>query len=310
MKICFVGLGSIAKRHIKNIHEIYNDKSEELRIDVLRRKRVELGDFSYMIDNIYTSVDDLKNDYDVLFITNPTEYHAETLKMLHEYAKNFFIEKPISSLDTIGVLKEIEYKEEAVYHVACPLRYTAIVEYLKNNINKQEINSIRCISSSYLPDWRPGVDYRKTYSANRELGGGVSQDLIHEWDYITYLFGIPNQVQMLTGKVSNLEITSEDYALYIARYNSFVAEIHLDYFGRQPIRKIELYMENDTIICDFIESKISYLKQKKEIIFQEERNTFQMKELKAFISDIEQQKWYNDVDNSVNILKLTQGLIN
>lgn len=308
MKICFVGLGSIAKRHISNIHEIYNNKDEYLRIDVLRRNKSDCNFYSG-IDNIYSNINDMDKDYDVVFITNPTEYHIDTLRVMQEYADNFFIEKPISSIDTIGGLKELTFKNEAVYHVACPLRYTAIVEYLKENIDKTRINSVRSISSSFLPDWRPGVDYRNTYSARKELGGGVAQDLIHEWDYITYLYGMPKQVQYMTGKVSNLEITSEDFAVYIARYEQFVVEVHLDYFGRKAIRKIELFLDDDTVVCDFINSSITFLKEGKTVHFDEERNTFQIKELEKFFLDIENKNWYNDIDNAVKVLKLTSGIM-
>ncbi|WP_298654045.1 Gfo/Idh/MocA family oxidoreductase, partial [uncultured Proteiniphilum sp.] len=60
------------------------------------------------------------------------------------------------------------------------------------------------------PDWRPNTDYKKSYSAKKEEGGGVSIDLIHEWDYLIYLFGFPQEVYNLQGKFSHLDINSED----------------------------------------------------------------------------------------------------
>ena len=42
---------------------------------------------------------------------------------------------------------------------------------------------------SYLPGWRPGTDYRQSYSAQRRLGGGVLLDVIHEVDYAAWVLG-------------------------------------------------------------------------------------------------------------------------
>ena len=125
--------------------------------------------------------------------------------------------------------------------MACPLRYTNVIQYLKETIDPKKVNSVSIISSSYLPDWRPGTDYRNTYSAHKNLGGGVAIDLIHEWDYLSFLFRYASKKwKSFMGKISNLEIDSDDYAIYIAKYtNDMIAELHLDYFGRKTIRAIE-----------------------------------------------------------------------
>ena len=65
------------------------------------------------------------------------------------------------------------------------------------------------ICSSYLPDWRPGVGYHTVYfSAHRRLGGGVTTStLIHEWDYLVELFGVPEKwPQFQMGPTLDLEI--------------------------------------------------------------------------------------------------------
>ena len=73
--------------------------------------------------------------------------------------------------------------------------------------------SARVICSSYLPDWRPGVDYRTVYSAHKALGGGVTIDLIHEWDYLVDLFGVPQKLYNFKGTYSDLEIDSDDLSV-------------------------------------------------------------------------------------------------
>lgn len=122
---------------------------------------------------------------------------------------------------------------------------------LKEELPRLKPYSARVICSSYLPDWRPGVDYRTVYSAHREMGGGVTIDLIHEWDYLVELFGVPSQVYNLKGTFSHLEIDSDDLSVYIARYPGLLAEVHLDYFGRTYRRSIELFCENGTVTADF-----------------------------------------------------------
>ena len=212
------------------------------------------------------------------------------------------------SLDQIDDAKKFHQNKESVYYVASPLRYNAVIRWIKNNINKDEVLSVRSISSSYLPDWRPGQDYRKTYSAYKKMGGGVSIDLIHEWDYLTYLFGLPKKILSMIGKHSDLEIDSDDYAIYIAEYQNMTVELHLDYFGRNTIREIEIITKNETIIGDILNNQLKFLKSGKIIEFQEIRDDYQKRELEYFLSLISNnnvnENWYM---HGITVLDLTQG---
>lgn len=311
LKVCFVGIGSIARRHIRNLGKICEADGINLTIDAVRRNGT-IGSDSVLdqISNVFSSVSDLTDVYDAMFITNPTECHLQTLRETTAYAKNFFIEKPVVSFSQVNEVKTYMKKEGSVYYVACPLRYNAVIQYIKNNISLDDVISIRCISSSYLPEWRPGQDYRDTYSAHKSMGGGVSIDLIHEWDYITFLFGKPFNVKCLIGKKSNLEIDSDDYAIYIGEYSDKIVELHLDYFGRKTIRSIMLFTKDDTIVGDIANNKIHYLKSGKVLDFQEERDDYQIRELKHFLQMICGESFQdNDISNAVDILKLTQGMI-
>ena len=311
LKVCFVGIGSIAKRHIVNLAKLCHEQNIELTIDALRTgKGVLPNEIKKYIAKIYYAYEDMPADYDIAFITNPTDLHIETLKKIHDKAQNFFIEKPIVSYKRLDEITLSNLSKEKVYYVACPLRYTKVIQYIKNQININQVISVRCICSSYLPDWRPEIDYRDTYSAHKNMGGGVAIDLIHEWDYLTYLFGFPNVVKSLVGKKSKLEIDSDDHALYIADYQDKIIELHLDYFGQFPIRRITLFTVDDTVECDLIASKIEYMKSKKTILFGEERNDFQIKELNHFLSMIGNKQYgTEEVEHAIKVLRLTQGVI-
>lgn len=309
MKIAFIGLGSIAKRHIKNLKEVLTDRNVDFSIDVFRHSDGEINDeeIRSIVSGVYNEKELAKYLYDIIFITNPTSLHFATIKKAAKQAKHLFIEKPV--FDTTDVnLNELELQEDSVYYVACPLRYTAVLQYVKEHVNLDDVFSVRAISSSYLPDWRPGTDYRKTYSANKDLGGGVAIDLIHEWDYLTAFFGFPEKTYGIETKVSALEITSNDLAAYIGVYKDKIIELHLDYFGRKTTRQMVLYTKDETIVADLTESKITYQKEGKVINFAEDRNAFQKRELCHFLDMID-GKTANDntVANALRVLKLADS---
>jgi predicted dehydrogenase len=169
------------------------------------------------------------------------------------------------------------------------------------------VYSARVISSSYLPDWRPGTDYRETYSAHKAQGGGVSIDLIHEWDYLMYLFGKPEQVLNYRGQFSRLEIDSDDLSVYIAKYKTLLAEVHLDYFGRTPIRELQLFTADETIVADLLNSEIRFLNRNEVLRFSEDRNAFQLKEIENFFDMLEGKKRNeNDLETALATLKIAK----
>lgn len=310
-KIAFCGLGSIGKRHLRNVCEYLNQKGNTFTIDLYRSKvgsDVPL-DIRPLVTSIY-SYDDIAESnimYDVVFVTNPTSVHYDTIQKFKHRTKSFFIEKPVFDKTDIETSLFEELKDTICY-VACPLRYSAALQYVKQNIDFSKSFSVRAISSSYLPDWRPGQDYRKCYSAHRDMGGGVGIDLIHEWDYLTWLFGTPVETYSIQRKISNLEIDSDDVAIYIGRTSKTSIELHLDYFGRSMIRTLEMFLPDDTIRCDIEDGRIEYLRTGKVIQLPSERNEYQMREIEHFF-EIINNKIENDstMEHAFHVLKLAKG---
>jgi Predicted dehydrogenases and related proteins len=309
LKVIFVGIGSIATRHIENLKILSSNKNINIVIDVFRTKNEnklseKLNDIIHII---YNNFENIPNDYDIIFITNPTHIHYDSIRIFLEKGKHFFIEKPVFDTWNLNIA-DLKLNNESVYYVACPLRYTKIIQYLKEFVDMSSIYSVQCICSSYLPDWRNNRDYRNSYSAHKDLGGGVSIDLIHEWDYIQYLFGFPNKVFSFIDKLSNLEIDSDDIAVYIAEYEDKIVELHLDYFGKRSMRKIQLIGKDDTIIADFIEGEIRYLNSSRIIKLSEDRNEYQIRELECFLDMLKGLKNNsNTIELACNVLKLAKG---
>lgn len=88
------------------------------------------------------------------------------------------------------------------------------------------------------------------------MGGGVHLDLIHEIDYITWLFGFPENSNGVFKNCSSLKIDSIDYANYILEYKSFTASIILNYYRRKVKREFEIITDNEIYTVDLIKNRV------------------------------------------------------
>lgn len=308
-KIAFCGLGSIGSRHLRDLFCYLNDAGESYTIDLIRSDIAKSipDEFSSVVNSQYTYEDKLDDDYDIIFVTNPTSLHFQTISKYQWHTRSMFIEKPLFSTDACQLNK---INQGCKYYVACPIRYKRVIQYVKNNINPDDVLSSISICSSYLPEWRKGTDYRACYSSKSSMGGGVSLDLIHELDYVTYLFGTPTEIHNIRGKVSPLEIDSDDVSTYIAKFPNKICQIYLDYFGRKDIRKFILFSKHDTIEIDLLENKIDFLQSHQCFQYKECRDDYQREELKHFFrivnGEIESD---NDLHQAFLRLKYSLGSI-
>lgn len=310
LKIAFVGVGSIANRHIVNLHALLLSRGMDHEIDVYRRGASAIDDPSVAgaVSHVYADTEVGQRDYDILFITNPTSMHYETLRHWCPHAKHMFIEKPV--FDRLDCdIRALPLRADGVYYVACPLRYNAVLQYARQNIDMDRVFSARAICSSYLPEWRPGTDYRTCYSAHKDMGGGVAIDLVHEWDYLTWLMGFPQRVSYFGGTYSQLEIDSDDLAVYMAQYPRRIVELHLDYFGRKNQRTLQLFTAENVITLDLRAGTVSYEGDGlcRTLQLDAARNQFQTAELAHFL-DIVQGRVPNDntLENALRVLRLAQ----
>ncbi|MEA5058568.1 hypothetical protein SDC9_86433 [bioreactor metagenome] len=307
MKICFVGLGSIGTRHLKNLSTLLMRKNIAFSIDALRSNDRPLQeDVALLLHRQYADITDMPCDYDIAFICSPTASHYADVVRMVDHTQNMFIEKPV--FDRFFDFKKLGLREDGMYYVACPLRYNAVLQYLKGFIEREHIYAVRAICSTYLPDWRPSVDYRTVYSAHQNMGGGVSIDLIHEWDYICWLFGFPQKVQYSCGQFSKLDLDSDDLAVYIGQYPDKLISLHLDYFGRSERREIELYTEDETVVGDIRNGQVRFLRKGQSVGLAEARDEYQSRELQHFLNIIDGKiKNDSDVKHALNVLSIARG---
>uniref|UniRef100_UPI004047BC7D Gfo/Idh/MocA family protein n=1 Tax=Algoriphagus sp. TaxID=1872435 RepID=UPI004047BC7D len=302
MNILIVGLGSIARKHIEAIKflncnvTIYAFRSTNNVID-------EDGIF-----NVF-NLDNLNITFHFAIISNPTHLHYKFIQIFAIKNIPIFIEKPaIHTLENSTELVNLIKANNVISYVACNLRFHPCILFIKEYIHSSSnrINEVNVYCGSYLPHWRPNRDFRKIYSANDSMGGGVHLDLFHELDYTLWIFGFPIKSSSIKKSVSSLAINAVDYANYVLEYNDFTINVLLNYYRIKAKRTIEIVFENHIITVDLINCIV--LDDKDKVLFQDSnfeiKNTY-FSQMKYFMNCLKHNlEPFNSFQESIEILKI------
>jgi predicted dehydrogenase len=240
MRALVIGYGSIGARHVEILKEM------GVNVSVLTKQEG-------ISERIFNSLKDALNfnSPDYVIIANKTCEHFPSLCDLAEigFDGTVLVEKPL--LHEIYDLPKNKFKN---IWVGYNLRFHPLIQKLRRIIEKESAISVHVVAGQYLPHWRPAQDYRSSYSACRQEGGGVLRDLSHELDYVTWLFGPWNRITALGGHFSPLEIDSDDvFSIMMSGDNCPIVNIQINYLERVPLREILINTTNNSIKLDLVE---------------------------------------------------------
>jgi len=254
LRYLIVGLGSIGKRHLRNIKLI--DPDGIVTVWHTHTKKSEMETLDTQPERVVYSFEEaIDPKPDVAFITNPASAHIPIATRLTREGIDLFIEKPISSiLSGVDNLLQTQKTHNTLIMIGYNLRFHQPLQILKQCVGEGKIGKligIRAEVGQYLPEWRPGTDYHSSVSARGELGGGAVLELSHELDYALWLAGEVTSVTSQTDRLSDLEIDVEDTAEIILRFASgALGSIHLDMVQRPSTRYCKVLGTEGTIIWD------------------------------------------------------------
>ncbi len=297
--VLVVGLGSIGRRHIGIINNIF----PKINIVLLRHKECNNEECeSLSISQCVTTLSDaISAKPQAAIIANPATKHVEIAKELAANGINILVEKPISTNSrNAQELVEICKKNNTILMVAYNLRFLPSLIYFKQCIQSDLIGqlfSVRSEIGQYLPSWRPGFDYRHSVSAKKSLGGGVLLELSHEIDYLRWVFGPIIWVKSHTSKQSDLEIDVNDSASIILAFKGgkdkeVVASLNMDFIRHDTTRKCYAIGENGTLFWDGVTGKVKLFSDTDNHwveIFESspERDYTYSEEIKSFFKSVE-----------------------
>ena len=292
MKFLVIGYGSIGKRHAANALALGHE------VVLLRHAAGSGNDRGLKEYASYDGVWAKEARIDGAIICSPTSQHLRDALVMGRKKIPFLLEKPpVMDLKAAG---EFEKKLTALkfkrWDVAYNLRYYPVLRFIKEHLPKMgKIYCVRAYADYYLPHWRKGVDYRKTISASKALGGGVHRELVHEIDYVLWFLGMPEKVFGHVHRVSALEIDTEDMCSAILAYkNGTAVELHLGYLSQRLVRGCQIIAENGTLDWDMNSKKVSYQGKNDH----ENRDVFRLPDNYEF-----NQTYLDELEHFINMIK-------
>ena len=219
------GLGAIGQRHARNLRALLGD---DLALHAWRRR----GNRGVIDDALVHHPDrDVEQELrivshrslpdalsvlpDVVVVCGPSAEHVATASAAVSVGAHIYVEKPLGS-DWAGIeqlLRQVQMRG-VVGMVGCQWRFHPLVRSLMEALKTGALGPLVRADAWYgewLPGWHPYEDYRQSYAARADQGGGVVLTQIHDIDLLHWLLdGPPTRVIARGGSVSSLQLPVED----------------------------------------------------------------------------------------------------
>jgi predicted dehydrogenase len=201
------------------------------------------------------------------------------------------------------------------------LMFHPIILKIKEFISSNKVGGLinfQCQVGHWLPDWHPYENYKKSYFAKKELGGGVALTLIHEIHMAIELAGKPLEVCGMKSDSSLLDVDKDiDIIsdLMIKHSSGCISQIHMDYIQKPHHRSGLITFERGWISYDFNKQIVVAQKPNEElpiVIWSDKNynsNQMYIKQLKCFIEFVEERrvKHSYDIEGGIDSLWVVEA---
>ncbi|MEQ8193979.1 MAG: Gfo/Idh/MocA family oxidoreductase [Rhodospirillales bacterium] len=256
MKVLLVGTGGIGGRHARFLRTHY----PEAHLIAVRNTHNEITRDLNM--DLFPNLEEaIACGPNAAIVALPPSLHGMIACKILKAGIALYLEKPVAI--SSHEIEDVAFSAETngvITMSGCNLRFLPGFRRIRGLLAERALGRILCGHLSvgqWLPDWRPGRDYRTTYSAQRKLGGGVICDLIHELDLARFLFGEFSVGTAHAGTSGALEIDCEDWAEILLTNKNFTVSIHLDYLDRAGHRHGYIEGEAGSLRYDVLGGSLS-----------------------------------------------------
>ena len=241
MKILIAGLGSVGRRHLRNLISLGEKDVLLYRTHQSTLPPDELTSYPEETDLDRA----LQAGPDAVIVANPTSNHLDVAIPAARAGCSILLEKPISnSLERVDVLEQALQESGGKLLVGFQFRFHPTLLKILQLLRQGAIGrvlSFRGQYNEYLPGCHPWENYRQGFAARADLGGGPVLTFCHPLDYLRWMFGEVDSAWAFTGHLSDLELSTEDAAeIGLRLQNGIVGSLHLGYNQQPPSHCLEV----------------------------------------------------------------------
>ena len=259
-RILICGLGSIGRKHLRILHCNF----PEIELSVLRSGHgAECPEMS-LITHQFSDMDvAISWKPDAAVISTPAPFHQQQALSLVRQKVPVLIEKPlgIGGESRQGWDELLKLSQTVPVVIGYVLRHDPCAEYIKDILDNRILGKVLeadFYCGSWLPDWRPGSDYRSSVSSQRLLGGGALLELSHEIDLAFWLlkdFEITSASLVQSGL---LDLDVEDQVLLTGSgYTGFLITIRLNMCTKPSRRCVVIRCEKGEVAWDLLSGRVN-----------------------------------------------------
>ncbi len=242
MKIVVIGLGSMGKRRIRLIQEMYPDH-KITGVDGRTDRREEanrLFDIS-----CFDSTDDIEEADCAFICTSPLSHNSLIQECLNR-GWNVFTELNLVQdgyLDNIVLARQMN----RTLFLSSTFLYREEIRYIRGRVNPDRQWNYIYHVGQYLPDWHPWENYKDFFLGSKRTNG-CREILAIELPWITTVFGDVERVNVISDKLTQLNIDYDDnFLIQLQHKNGNKGSLIVDVVSPVAVRKLEIYSEGDYI---------------------------------------------------------------
>lgn len=243
MKIAVIGLGSMGRRRIRLVQQIY-PHTVIYGVDAREDRRVYAEQELQIVCKKSTSC--IADDIVCAFVCTAPLSHASIIHECLERGWHVFSELNLVS-DGYEENMRLAKDNSCQLFLSSTFLYREEIRYIKSKVCfDQKWNYIYHIGQ-YLPDWHPWEDYKGFFIGDKRTSG-CREIFAIELPWLVEVFGSIKETHVLSDKMTGLEIDYNDnYMVQVVHENNCKGLLAVDVVSPCAARKFEAYTEGSYI---------------------------------------------------------------